>query len=129
MKGMIGSICDLLLFCLGEPRWHVKTFQHAMRFFCQKVIFESISSNGHISSLVSTLKHGTKEDVMSVHWILKYLAIGHEEVTLQLFIKVGREKVFEAVKLWEEDLYPDAMVKPWLKHGGIARSDTARQYL
>jgi hypothetical protein len=36
---------------------------------------------------------------MSVPWILKYLAIGHEEVALQLITEVRVEKVVEAVEL------------------------------
>jgi len=57
---------------------------------------------------------------MSVPWILKYLAIGHEEVALQLITKVGVEKVAKGVELWEI-LCPGAMVKVWLKHEGIAK--------
>jgi hypothetical protein len=36
-----------------------------------------------------------------VPWILKYLAVGHEEVVLQLTTEVGVEKAAEAVKLWD----------------------------
>jgi hypothetical protein len=57
---------------------------------------------------------------MSVPWILKYLAIGHEEVALQLIAEVGVEKVAEAVKLWDH-FFPGAMVEFWLKHEGIAK--------
>ncbi len=71
------------------------TFKLAMKFFCHEVIFESISSNGRIHSLVSILILRTKTHVMSVPWILKYLAIGHEEVTLQLIIDIGVEKMAE----------------------------------
>jgi hypothetical protein len=46
---------------------------------------------------VSILKHGTKEDIMNVPWVLKYLAVAHE-VALQLIIEVGVEKVVEAVE-------------------------------
>jgi hypothetical protein len=75
---------------------------------------------------VSILKHGTKEDVMSVPWILKYLAIGHEEVALQLITEVGVEKVAEAIKLWDnnvlrKDFFPGVMMELWLKHEGIAK--------
>jgi hypothetical protein len=96
------------------------TFKHAMRLFCNKAIFESISSNGHIRSLVSILKHGSKEDIMNVPWVLKYLAIGHEEVALQLITQVGVEKVAEAVEIWEK-YCPGEMVELWLKHEGIAK--------
>jgi hypothetical protein len=98
--------CVELLFYLEEPRSNAMTFEHGMRFFSHKVIFESISSTGHIRSLVSILKHGTKEDIMNVPWVLKYLAIGHEEVTLQLIIEVGVEKMVETFKLWQ-DLWQD----------------------
>jgi hypothetical protein len=119
--------CVELLFCLEDPKlWDEMDFKHVMRFFCHKVIFERISSNGHINSLVSILKHGTKEDVMSVPWILKYLAIGHEEVALQLITEVGVEKVAEAIKLWDnnvlrKDFFPGVMMELWLKHEGIAK--------
>jgi hypothetical protein len=60
--------------------------------------------------------------------VLKYLVIGHEEVTLQLITEVGVEKVAKGVELWKErvelweDLWqPFAMVELWLKHEGIAR--------
>jgi hypothetical protein len=112
--------CVELLFYLEEPRWNGRTFKHAMRFFCHRVIFESISSNGRICLLVSILKHGTKKQVMSVPWILKYLAIGHEEVALQLITKVGVEKMAEGVELWEV-LCPGEMMELWLKHEGIAK--------
>jgi len=114
--------CVELLFHLEEPRWDGMTFKHAMRIFCHRVIFESISSNGRICSLVSILKHGTKEDITSVPWILKYLAIGHEEVALQLITQVGVEKVAEAIELWEEGLWWEReLVELWLKHEGIAK--------
>jgi len=115
--------CVELLFCLEDPRfWAAMKFKHVMRFFCHKVIFESISSNGHVSSLVSILKHGTKQDVMSVHWILKWLAIGHEEVALQLIMEVGVVKVIEAINLWEcGNYWEHLMVDLWLKHEGIAK--------
>jgi len=112
--------CVELFFSLEEPRWNGMTFEHAMKLFCHRVIFESISSNGRIHSLVSILKHGTKKDIMSVPWILKYLAIGHEEVALQLITEVGVEKMAEGVELWE-GLCPGAMVELWLRHEGIAR--------
>jgi hypothetical protein len=93
--------CVELFFCLDEPKvWGGMDFKHVIKLLTHKVIFESISSNGHICSLVSILKHGTKEDVMNVPWILKYLAIGHEKVALQLITEVGVEKVAEAVELW-----------------------------
>jgi len=114
--------CVELLFCLQEPSWAGgMTFKHAMRFFCHRAIFESISSNGRIYSLVSILKHGTKKDILNVPWVLQYLAIGHEEVALQLIIEVGVEKVAEAVELWELLEHPGAMVHLWLKHEGIAK--------
>jgi hypothetical protein len=110
-----------LLFCLDDPQfWDGMAFKHLMRLFCHKVIFESISSNGHISSLVSILKHGTKKDIMNVPWILKYLAIGHEKVALQLITQVGVEKVVEGVELWEA-LCPGDLVELWLKHEGISK--------
>jgi hypothetical protein len=109
-----------LLFHLPEPSWNGMTFKHAMRLFCHRVIFESISSNGRIRSLVSILKHGSKEDIMNVPWVLKYLAIGHEEVALQLITQVGVEKVAEAVEIWEK-YCPGEMVELWLKHEGIAK--------
>jgi hypothetical protein len=113
--------CVELLFCLDDPQfWDGMAFKHLMRLFCHKVIFESISSNGHISSLVSILKHGTKKDIMNVPWILKYLAIGHEKVALQLITQVGVEKVVEGVELWEA-LCPGDLVELWLKHEGIAK--------
>jgi len=112
--------CWEVLFYLDEPRWSGMTFKHVMRFFCDRVIFESISSNGRICSLVSILKHGTKEDIMNVPWALQYLAIGHEEVALQLIIEVGVEKVAEAVELWQV-LCPFLLMELWLKHEGIAR--------
>ncbi|CAM6043671.1 unnamed protein product [Sphagnum compactum] len=113
--------CVELLFCLHDPIIRDEmNFKHMMRFFCHRVIFESISSHGHIRSLVSILKHGTKEDVMSVPWILKYLAIGHEEVSLQLITEVGVENVVEAIQLWEH-FGPCSMVQLWLKHEGIAK--------
>jgi hypothetical protein len=98
-------------------------FKHVMRFFSHRVIFESISSNGHINSLVSILKHGTKEDVMSIHWILKYLAIGHEEVALQLITEVGVEKMVGSIELWENfwHFWP-FKVELWLKHEAIAKA-------
>jgi hypothetical protein len=110
--------CVELLFYLDEPIRNEMTSKHAMKFFCHKVIFESISSNGHIRSLVSILKHGTKKHIMNVHWILKYLAIGHEKVALQLIIEVGVEKMLEAVELWENS-WEDVFVELWLKHEGI----------
>jgi hypothetical protein len=116
--------CVELLFCLEDPNlWDRMDLQHVMRFLCHKVIFQSISSNGHINSLVSIFKHGTKEDIMSVPWILKYLAIGHEEVALQLITEVGVEKVAEAVKLWDDDVLWSDFFSPelWLKHEGIAK--------
>jgi hypothetical protein len=65
-----------LCFSLEDPQlWDGMDFKHVMRFLSHKVIFESISSNGQISSLVSILKHGTKEDIMNVPWILKYLVL------------------------------------------------------
>jgi hypothetical protein len=92
-----------LLFYLQEPGCPARmNLKHVMKFFCHKVIFESISSTGHIHSLVSILKHGTKEDIMNVPWVLKYLAIVHEKVALQLIIEVGVEKVVEAVELWQD---------------------------
>jgi len=112
--------CVELLFCLQEPRRDGMTFKHAMRFFCHMAIFESISSNGRICSLVSILKHGTKKQVMSVPWILKYLAIRHEKLALQLITEVGVEKVAEGVEFWEV-LCPGVMVELWLKHEGIAK--------
>ncbi|CAM6008245.1 unnamed protein product [Sphagnum balticum] len=75
---------------------------------------------GDECSLLSILKHGTEEDVMSVPWILKYLVIGHEEVKLQLITKVGVEKVAKVVDLWEA-FPPGAMQELWLKHEGIAK--------
>jgi hypothetical protein len=111
--------CVELLFYLEEPRWDGMTFKHAMNFFCHKVIFESISSIGHICSLVSILKHGTKEDIMNVPWVLKYLAIVHEEVALQLIIEVGVEKVVEVVELWH--VFRPGAVKLLLKHESIAK--------
>jgi hypothetical protein len=119
--------CVELFFCLKDPKsWDGMDFKHMMRFFCHRVIFESISSNGHINSLVSILKHGTKEDVMNVPWILKYLAIGHEEVALHFITEVGVEKVVEAVKLWVDDVlwrdfFPSVMMELWLKHENIAK--------
>jgi hypothetical protein len=110
--------CVELLFYLDEPMRNEMTYKHAMKFFCHKVIFESISSNGHIRSLVSILKHGTKKHIMNVHWILKYLAIGHEKVALQLITEVGVEKMLEAVELWENS-WEDVFVELWLKHEGI----------
>jgi hypothetical protein len=112
--------CVELLFCLEEPRWDDMTFKHAMNFFCHRVIFESISSNGCIPSLVSILKHGTKEDIMNVPWILKYLAIGHEGVALQLITKVGVEKVAKGIELWK-GMFPSGIMELWLKHEGIAK--------
>ncbi len=112
--------CVELLFYLEEPTWNEMTIKHATRLFHHKVIFGSIISNGRIPSLVSILKHGTKEDVMSVPWILKYLAIRHEEVTLQLITEVGVEKVAEAIELWE-DLYQGYVMDHWLRHEGIVR--------
>jgi hypothetical protein len=109
--------CVELLFYLEEPRWNGMTLKHAMKFFSHKVIFESISSIGHICSLVSILKHGTKEDIMNVPWVLKYLAIVHEEVALQLIIEVGVERVLE---LWEEFQHPIAVELLW-KHESIAK--------
>jgi hypothetical protein len=114
--------CVKLLFCLEEPRiylWDEMAFKNMMRFFNHRVIFESISSNGRIHSLVSVLKHGTKEDIMNVPWIFKYLAIGHEDIALQLIIEVGVEKVAKVVKLW--DSHRGEMVELWLKHEGIAK--------
>jgi len=92
--------CVELLFCLQEPVGDIWQFQHVRRFLCHKVIFESISSNGHINSLVSILKHGTKENIIDVPWILQYLAVGHEKVVRQLITEVGVEKVAEAIELW-----------------------------
>jgi len=104
--------CVELLFCLQDPElWDFMDFQHVMRFLCHKVIFESISCNGHINSLVSILKHGRKEDIVCVPWILKYLAVGHEEVKLQLTTEVGVEKVAKAVELWELG----TKLRKWLK--------------
>jgi hypothetical protein len=111
--------CLELLFCTEDPGWDVMTFQHAINFLSHRVIFESISSNGCIRSLVSILKHGTRKHIMSVPWILKYLAIGHEEVALQLITKVGVEKMAQGVKLW--DSYPNGMLKHWLENEGIVR--------
>ncbi len=114
--------CGELFFCLEEPLrylWDEMVFKHMMRFFNHRVIFESISSNGHIHSLVSILKHGTKKQVMNVPWVFKYLAIGHEKVTLQLITEVGVEKVAEVVELWASR--PGKMVELWLKHEGIAK--------
>jgi hypothetical protein len=117
-----------LLFYLHEPRWNGMTFKHVMNFFSHKVIFESISSTGHIHSLVATLKHGTEEDIMNVPWVLKYLAIVHEEVALQLIIEVGVEKVVEAVELWQhlwqhlwQDFWQPDAVELFLKHESIAK--------
>jgi len=110
--------CVELLFYLEDPTRNGMTFEHSMKFFCHKVIFESISSDGHINSLVSILKHGTKDDVMNVPWILKYLAIGHEEVALQLITEVGVEKMLEAIELWEYS-WKSVIVELWLKHEGI----------
>jgi hypothetical protein len=129
-----------VLFYLEEPRWTGMTLKRVMKFFCHKVIFESISSTGHIHSLVSILKHGTKEDIMNVPWVLKYLAILHEEVALQLIIEVGVEKVVEAVELWQDfwqdglrslmqdvgrdfwqDLWQPGAVELLLKHESIAK--------
>jgi hypothetical protein len=113
--------CVELLFSLEEPELlDGMDFKDVMRVFCHKVIFESISSNGHINSLVSRLKHGTKEDIMSVPWILKCLAIGHEELALQLITEVGWEKVVEAIKLWGY-FFPHGMMEHWFKHKGIAQ--------
>jgi len=112
--------CVELLFYLEEPRCNAITFKHGMRFFSHKVIFESISSTRRIRSLVSILKHGTKEDIMKVPWVLKILAIVHEEVALQLIIEVGVEKVVEAVELWQDFLRPGAM-ELLLKHESIAK--------
>jgi hypothetical protein len=109
-----------LLFYLEEPRWDGMTFKHAMKFFCHKVIFESISSNGHICSLVSILKYGTKKHVIRIHWILKYLAIAHEKVALQLITEVGVEKVFEAVELWWK-WWPYDVMEHCLRYEGIAK--------
>jgi hypothetical protein len=111
-----------LLFRLEEPGiclWFEMVFEHMMRFFNHRVIFESISSNGSIHSLVSVLKHGTKEDVTNVPCGFKYLAIGHEEVALQLITEVGVEKVAEVVALWNSER--GKMVELWLKHEGIAK--------
>jgi len=130
-----------LLFYLQEPGCPARmNLKHVMKFFCHKVIFESISSTGHIHSLVSILKHGTKEDIMNVPWVLKYLAILHEEVALQLIIEVGVEKVVEAVELWQDlwrkglqslmqdvgqdlwqDLWQPDAVELLLKHESIAK--------
>jgi hypothetical protein len=111
-----------LLFSLQEPKlWDAMGFKAVMRFFSHKVIFESISSNERISSLVLILKHGTKEDIMSVPWILKYLVIGHEEVTLQLITEVGVEKVAKGVELWDNMSGSCRMVELWLQHEGIAK--------
>ncbi|CAK9216345.1 unnamed protein product [Sphagnum troendelagicum] len=130
-----------LLFYLQEPGCPGRmTLKHVMKFFCHKVIFESISSTGHIHSLVSILKNGTKEDIMNVPWVLKYLAILHEEVALQLIIEVGVEKVVEAVELWQDiwrdgvrslmqgvghdfwqDLWQPDAVEVLLKHESIAK--------
>jgi hypothetical protein len=110
-----------LLFCIQEPSLlDLMGFKDVMRFFSHKVIFESISSNERISSLVLTLKHGTEEDVMNVPWILKFLVIGHEEVTLQLITEVGVEKVANGVELWGNMLGQIRMVELWLQHEGIA---------
>jgi hypothetical protein len=110
-----------LLFRLQEPQlWDEMDFKHVMKFFCHRVIFESISSNGRIHSFVSILKHGRKKQVMNVPWVFKYLVIGHEEVALQLITEVGMEKVAEGVELWDH-LCPGAMVKLWLKHEGIVK--------
>jgi hypothetical protein len=57
---------------------------------------------------------------MNVPWILKYLAIGHEEVALQLITEVGVENAAEGVELWEV-LCLGAMVEFWLKHESIAK--------
>jgi hypothetical protein len=112
--------CAELLFPLNVYLSDGMDIKDVMRVSCHKVIFESILSNGHISTLVSIFKHGTKEDVRSVPWILKCLAIGHEEVALQLITEVGVEKVAEAVDLWEA--FPrGAMQELWLKHEGIAK--------
>jgi hypothetical protein len=89
-------------------------------FFCHKVIFERISSNGHICSLVSILKYGTEEHIGDIHWILKYLAIAHEKVALQLITEVGVEKVVEAIELWWI-WCPDVMMEHCLRHEGIAK--------
>ncbi len=110
-----------LLFHLPKPSWNGMTFKHAMRLFCHRVIFESISSNGRIHSLVSILKHGTQENIRSVPWVLQYLAVGHEEVKLQLITKVGVEKVAEAFGLWEVFCWRLEMVELWLKHESIAK--------
>jgi hypothetical protein len=56
---------------------------------------------------------------MNVPWVFKYLAIGHEKVTLQLITEVGVEKVAEVVELWASR--PGKMVELWLKHEGIAK--------
>jgi hypothetical protein len=110
-----------LLFSIEElPVLDLIVFKDVMRFFSHKVIFENISSNERISSLVLTLKHGTKEDVMNVPWILIYLVIGHEEVTLQLITEVGVEKVANGVKLWGNMPRRTRVVELWLQHEGIA---------
>ncbi len=109
-----------LLFCLKDLQlWDGMAFKHVMRFFCHRVNFLSIPLNGHIRSLVSILTHGTKKHIMSVPWILQYLAIGHEKGTLQLITEVGVEKM-AGVKLWDI-LCPSAMVELRLRHEGIAR--------
>jgi hypothetical protein len=114
--------CVEILFHLKESSIYEldeMAFKHMMRFFYHRVIFESISSNGCIRYLVSVLKHGTKEDVMNVPWVFKYLAIGHEEVAVQLITEVGVEKVVEVVDLWNSQR--GKMLKLWLKHEGIAK--------
>jgi hypothetical protein len=69
---------------------------------------------------VSILKHGTKEDIMSIPWILTYLAIGDEEVVLQLLTEVGVKKVAKTVEIWAM-WCPGVMVEYWLRHEGIAK--------
>jgi hypothetical protein len=111
---------ELLFRLEHEELWDKMEFKDVMRLFCHKVIFERISFNGHISSLMSILKRGTMEDIIHVPWSLKCLAIGHEEVALKLITEVGVEKVDEAVELWEV-WCPGSTMKHWLRHEGIAK--------